>query len=76
MEGEAIQNDMTGARGTPPSSREAMTGITPQEQKGLKAPSTVARKMDIIGFPLRLRCMIFETLLSLMITARGMVISR
>ena len=45
IEGEAIQNDITGASGTPPINRAAMTGITPQEQKGLKAPTAVARKI-------------------------------
>ena len=49
MEGDAIQNDITGARGTPLISREAMTGITPQEQKGLKSPTTVASTMAVIG---------------------------
>ena len=32
MEGEAIQNDITGPRGIPPISREVITGTTPQEQ--------------------------------------------
>jgi hypothetical protein len=30
IEGEAIQKDMTGARGTPPMSKAATTGTTPQ----------------------------------------------
>jgi hypothetical protein len=49
MEGEAIQKDITGARGTPPIKRAAITGITPQEQKGLKAPTAVARMMAVTG---------------------------
>ena len=49
MDGEAIQNDITGARGTPLINRDAMTGITPQEQKGLKAPTTVASTMAVMG---------------------------
>jgi hypothetical protein len=42
MEGEAIQKDITGASGTPLISSDAITGMTPHEQKGLKAPRTVA----------------------------------
>jgi len=45
MEGDAIQNDITGANGTPLISSAAMTGMTPQEQKGLKAPTAVASRM-------------------------------
>ena len=40
--GDAIQNDMTGASGTPLIKRPAMTGMTVQEQNGLKAPAAVA----------------------------------
>ncbi len=46
MDGDAIQNDMTGAKGTPPISMEATTGITPHEQNGLTAPTIVANKME------------------------------
>ena len=42
MEGEASQKDITGARGTPLTSRAVMMGMTPQEQKGLRAPTKVA----------------------------------
>ena len=50
MEGEASQNDITGANGTPPIRRDEITGITPQEQNGLKAPTIVARRMAMSGF--------------------------
>jgi len=50
IEGEAIQKDMTGASGTPPINKEAITGITPQEQNGLNAPTMVASKIEIKGF--------------------------
>jgi hypothetical protein len=42
--GDAIQNDMTGASGTPLISSPAMIGITVQEQNGLKAPTAVAKR--------------------------------
>ncbi len=50
IEGEASQKDITGAKGTPPISKAAITGITPQEQKGLNAPTMVAKNIDITGF--------------------------
>ena len=50
MEGDAIQNDITGANGTPPINNDVITGITPQEQNGLTAPMAVARKIAIKGF--------------------------
>jgi hypothetical protein len=53
IEGEAIQKDITGASGTPPISKAAMTGTTPQEQKGLKAPTAVARMMAMMGLARR-----------------------
>lgn len=46
IDGEAIQKDMTGAKGTPAIRREVITGITLQEQKGLKAPIQVPKKME------------------------------
>ncbi len=49
MDGEAIQRDITGARGTPLISRLAITGMTAHEQKGLNAPTTVASKMAVMG---------------------------
>ena len=49
MRGEAIQNAMTGASGTPAPRRPAMIGTTPQEQKGEKAPNSAARKIAVMG---------------------------
>ena len=49
MEGEAIQNDITGAMGTPLISSDAITGMTLHEQKGLNAPTMVASKMAVSG---------------------------
>jgi hypothetical protein len=49
IEGEAIQKAITGARGTPPMSRAATIGITLQEQKGLNAPTIVARRIAMRG---------------------------
>lgn len=76
MEGEAIQNDITGASGTPPIKSEEMTGITPQEHKGLSAPSIVAKKMDKIGFLFSVFLMILETPRRLTLTARGIDIRK
>jgi phospholipase/lecithinase/hemolysin len=45
--GEAIQEDMMGARGTPLKSRPAITGTTLHEQNGLNAPTRVASKMAV-----------------------------
>jgi hypothetical protein len=44
---------MTGARGTPLVSRAAMTGMTPQEQRGLSAPTSVAMETATMPFPLK-----------------------
>lgn len=76
IDGDAIQNDITGARGTPPVSNELMTGITPQEQKGLKAPTHVARNTDSRGLPAKALFMYFDAPERLIITARGMVTKR
>ena len=76
MEGEAIQKAMTGPRGTPPISNEVITGITPHEQKGLKAPTMVARNMETMGFLLRALFMYFEAPDRLITTARGIVTRR
>ncbi|MBW2251310.1 MAG: hypothetical protein JRF60_11945 [Deltaproteobacteria bacterium] len=51
MEGDAIQKDMTGAKGTPLINSAAITGITPQEQKGLKAPTTDQQRCDNRNYP-------------------------
>ena len=76
MEGEAIQKDMTGAKGTPLINRAAMTGITPQEQKGLKAPTTVARKMAAIGPASKARFTYLEAPDIFTATAKGIVTNR
>jgi hypothetical protein len=76
IEGEAIQKDITGARGTPPINRVATTGMTPQEQKGLKAPTAVARKIATIGWAVKARLMYFAAPDICTATARGMVIKR
>jgi hypothetical protein len=47
MRGEASQKAMTAGNGTPMTSRAAMSGMTPQEQKGEKAPTMLAT--TIIG---------------------------
>ena len=49
--GDAIQNDMTGASGTPLIKRPAMIGMTVQEQNGLKAPTAVARSTEKASRP-------------------------
>ena len=76
MEGEAIQNDITGASGTPLINKEAITGITPQEQKGLMAPIRVANTMEIQGLLLKMLPMYFDKLENCMPTASGIVISK
>ena len=38
INGDEIQNAITGASGTPAPSRPATSGMTPQEQKGSNAP--------------------------------------
>jgi hypothetical protein len=76
MEGEEIQNAITGPSGTPPISREAITGITPQEQKGLKAPTSVARKMETTGFLFKALLIYPDAPDRLIITARGIVTRR
>ena len=50
IEGEASQKDITGANGTPPIRSDVITGITPQEQNGLNAPTIVASRIAISGF--------------------------
>ena len=60
MDGEAIQNDITGASGTPLINSEAITGMTPHEQKGLKAPRIVASKMAASGLASNARLIYFD----------------
>lgn len=76
IEGDAIQNAITGGRGTPPISNAAITGITPHEQKGLKAPTRVASKIAVIGPASKARFMYFEAPDIFTATAIGMVITR
>lgn len=76
MEGEAIQNAMTGASGTPPSNKEAITGITPHEHNGLNAPTTVARSIATIGLSPIIRFRNFDAPENLSATAKGIVIKR
>jgi hypothetical protein len=76
MEGEAIQKAMTGGKGTPPMRRDATTGITPHEQNGLKAPTTVASPIAVRGRARRARSMYFEAPDMRTATARGMVRTR
>ncbi len=45
ISGDAIQNAMTGASGTPAPSRPATSGITPQEQNGSNAPIREATRI-------------------------------
>ncbi len=42
INGEASQNAMTGASGTPMAKSAAISGMTPQEQKGDSAPTSAA----------------------------------
>jgi hypothetical protein len=76
MDGEANQKDITGASGTPPMSNEAITGITPHEQKGLNAPTMVANIIAIIGLFLKALLMYLDAPDNRMATAIGMVINR
>jgi len=76
MEGDASQNDITGARGTPPMSSAATTGITEHEHKGLKAPTKVARIIAITGRAVKARLMYFEASDIFTATPMGMVINK
>jgi hypothetical protein len=76
MDGEAIQKDMTGASGTPAIKRAVITGITPHEQKGLNAPSKVARSTATIGFRPIMRLRNFDAPDNCTATAIGIVIVR
>jgi hypothetical protein len=76
MEGEATQKEKTGARGTPPISKAEITGITPHEQNGLKAPRTVARKIETQGDLFMMVLKYFEKSLRFIQTASGIVTSK
>ena len=49
--GDAIQNAITGASGTPAPNMAAINGITPQEQKGDSAPTNAAKMVARTGLP-------------------------
>ena len=51
MSGDAKQNAITGASGTPAISSPAMIGTTPQEQNGDRAPKRDAIIIDLKGCP-------------------------
>jgi hypothetical protein len=76
IDGDAIQNDMTGPNGTPPINKEAITVITPHEQNGLTAPIRVARKIESMGFLLNALLIYLAAPESFTATAIGMVISK
>ena len=55
MTGEASQKAMTADKGTPMASSAAISGITPQEQKGDTAPASAARRIISAGAPVKAR---------------------
>ena len=65
---------MTGANGTPPINKDAITGMTPQEQNGLNAPTKVARNTDTKGVLFNALLMYFDAPDTLTNTANGIVI--
>jgi hypothetical protein len=76
IDGEAIQKAITGGSGTPPNRRAATMGITEQEQKGLKAPTAVARKIARIGLARRAFSIHRAAPERFTATATGIVISK
>jgi hypothetical protein len=76
IEGDANQKDITGARGTPPISMAATTGITLHEHKGLKAPTAVASKIAMIGRAVKARWIYLAAPDICTATAIGMVINK
>jgi hypothetical protein len=76
IEGDAIQNDITGANGTPLNSNPLMIGITVQEQNGLNAPTAVANRIAITGLARNALPMYFEAPDIRAATARGIVTRR
>jgi hypothetical protein len=73
IEGDATQKAITGANGTPLISRAAIMGITPQEQNGLNAPTTVANRIAVIGLNCITFFMCLETPDNCTRTANGIV---
>ena len=55
MTGEASQKAMTAERGTPIARSAAISGITPQEQKGDSAPASAASPIMRSGEPVKAR---------------------
>jgi hypothetical protein len=76
IDGDAIQKAITGGSGTPPINKAAMTGITPHEQKGLKAPTRVASNIAVIGPASKARFMCLEAPDIFTATAIGIVNAR
>jgi hypothetical protein len=76
MEGEASQKVITGARGTPPISNAATTGMTDAEHNGLNAPKDADRKIAMIGRALNDRLIYLDIPDIFTPTAMGIVISK
>jgi hypothetical protein len=76
IDGEAIQKDITGPKGTPPISNDVITGITPHEQNGEKAPTTVAMKIATSGLFVNALLINCEAPENLTYTDSGMVINK
>jgi hypothetical protein len=75
IEGDASQNDMTGAMGTPADSSEKITGTTEHEHSGLKAPNSVAAMTAATGRIDMTRLSLPASGLILIAAARGMLIA-
>ena len=65
ISGEASQNAITGASGTPVASSAAITGMTPQEQNGDSAPIRLATTIMTAGRPVNARAIRFSAPLAL-----------
>ena len=55
ISGDASQNAITGASGTPIASSAAISGITPQEQNGDSAPIRAAATIMVGRLPVNAR---------------------
>ena len=55
MTGEASQKAITADKGTPMDKSAAISGITPQEQKGDSAPKAAATAIIVRGDPTKTR---------------------
>jgi hypothetical protein len=76
IEGEATQKVITGAKGTPPINSVVTTGITPQEQNGLKAPTIAANPIAASGRARSARPIYLEKPATFIAAATGIVIKR